>query len=378
MQICIRATGCQDFHVELGLDATVSDVKIAATAGCDIDPALMKVIHDGKVLKDDDALRACGVDGTQPLHVARSRAPAAHVLKTTTTEGDQQPGSNSSSSAALQVTLKGPNGSEATLEIVEGEPLSQMRGRAAALFGLSGDEIHLVLRGKLLKEDEVVATIVPRPVSGDVLHVARRAVQAPSTTATVAKASGPEVTANEVGTGAPMPNAFSTGALDFRTLLANVGDDGIPLNLAAMQALEQQLAAAARQPAPEQVPMEVRLPREVRAMGHQVRLLVAERQGVDVDSIEEDQELLDHIARTIAQARARGAPVPNPVSFVDQALSRAAQARALDARLDREAHGLDPELEDALMAAEQVTQAAARAPRRLGRGDDTAAGSRGQ
>merc|ERR1712066_1049052 len=118
----------------------------------------------------------------------------------------------------------------------------------------------------------------------------------------------------------------------------------------------------------EQLPLEVRLPREVRAMGQRVRFLVAERQGVDVNSIEEDQDLLDHIARTMAEARARGAPVPNPTVFVDRALARASQARALHARLEREASG-NPELEDALMQAEQVTAAAARAPRRLGRGD---------
>merc|ERR1719323_1277491 len=83
---------------------------------------------------------------------------------------------------------------------------------------------------------------------------------------------------------------------------------------------------------------------------------------------EEDPDLLAHISRTMAEARARGAPVPHAAQFVTHALERARQARALGRRLEREASGLQPELEDALAAAEQSAAAAARAPRRLGGG----------
>mmetsp|Transcript_65816 Transcript_65816/g.195871 ORF Transcript_65816/g.195871 Transcript_65816/m.195871 type:complete len:128 (-) Transcript_65816:157-540(-) len=117
-------------------------------------------------------------------------------------------------------------------------------------------------------------------------------------------------------------------------------------------------------------------------MEREVRRLVVQRQRADAarggvvapgqwrdapaEAEEEDPELLAHIARTMAEARARGAPVPRAAQFVDRALNRARDARALGARLEREASGLQPELEDALAAAEQTTAAAARAPRRLG------------
>lgn len=117
-------------------------------------------------------------------------------------------------------------------------------------------------------------------------------------------------------------------------------------------------------------------------MEREVRLLAAHRQRGDArdgraapgqwpdppeEAEGEDPELLAHIARTMAEARARGAPVPRAAQFVDRALDRARDARALGERLDREASGLQPELEDALAAAEQAAAAAARAPRRLGR-----------
>jgi hypothetical protein len=269
------------------------------------------------------------------------------------------------------VLLKGPNGAEQSLDVQSSESVSQMRVRAAALFSLSGEEIHLVVRGKILKDEDAVSSLA----MGDVLRIARRAVQASSSTTSAAVAPATDDRMSHGGTGAPMPNAFGTAPMDLQTLLAGAGNGGADLNPAALEALQRQLAAAARRQEAAQLPLEVRLPREVRLMGHQVRLRVAERQGVDPENIEEDPSLMDHIARTMAEARARGAPVPNIDFFVNHTLSRAEQARALNTRLNREADGLDPELEDALIAAEQVTAAAARAPRRLGGGGNSNAGS---
>lgn len=383
MQLRIRAAGCQDLDIEIGSDATVAEVKVAATAGCDIDPEAMKVIYRGKVLKDEMTLQACGVDGAQPLHVARGKAPPAEAGAAAASSAvamDTQPAADApSDSAAMRVIFKGPGGCEASLEVSRYEPLCQMRGRAAALFGLSGEEIHLVLRGKLLKDDDAAFTTC-NLAQGDVLRVAKRALPAAATGSASTAPGLQDAAAAAVAAGAagaPMPNAFGSGPVDLQTLhgptiggrmdlqtLLARGENFDPI---AMEAFQQQLAAAVRGPAQaQQVPVEVRLPREVRAMGLQVRRVVAERQGVDVDSIEEDQDLIDHIARTMAQARARGAPVPNLNYFVEHALNRGAQARALTTRLNREADGLDPELEDALMAAEQATAAAAVFPRRLG------------
>merc|ERR1712232_1063638 len=130
---------------------------------------------------------------------------------------------------------------------------------------------------------------------------------------------------------------------------------------------------------------QVRVDQEVRMMERHVRVIVRQRLRAGpggiarplgpTDFLEaeaegeesaEDPELLAEIARTMAEARARGAPVPNIQSFVERALSRAQQARVLAERLRREAGDMDPDLEDAVAAAESSVQAAARAPRRLG------------
>ena len=109
--------------------------------------------------------------------------------------------------------------------------------------------------------------------------------------------------------------------------------------------------------------MQARWAREAADMTRQVRGYL-ERSG------EMDEELLTEISsdisRTLAEARGRGAPVPNAAVFVDRAVARMRQAKARQERLDREASGIDPEIEEAFAAAEQSVSAAQRAPRRLG------------
>merc|ERR1712060_212969 len=88
--------------------------------------------------------------------------------------------------------------------------------------------------------------------------------------------------------------------------------------------------------------------------------------GTGEDEEEVDAETMADISRVLAEARARGAPVPNAAVFVDRAVQRRREALVTQARLDREASGMDPELEEAFLAAEQTARAAERAPRRLG------------
>merc|ERR1712151_768190 len=106
-------------------------------------------------------------------------------------------------------------------------------------------------------------------------------------------------------------------------------------------------------------------------MARQVAAYIAEerrRLGEETGEEEEevDAETIADISRTLAEARARGAPTPNAAVFVDRAVQRRREALTLLARMDREASGMDPELEAAFVAAQRASQAAAKAPRRLG------------
>jgi len=240
---------------------------------------------------------------------------------------------------------------------------------------------------------------------GETVRVARRAVQQaePSTPA----AMSDEAQDPTVHVGAPMPMAWG-------------GQGGLPtMDPAMMQMLSQAVGGAVAQTAPGENPaaqmdaqqvrrleqdlrammqqfqpaapargggggrddLRTELERQARNMERQVRWLLAQRRAANTeiatppvqpaqppeDDTDEDPELLAYITRTFAEARARGAPVPNARAFVDHALVRAQQRQELQARLDREASGLQPELEDALAAAEVSVAAAARWPRRLGR-----------
>ncbi|CAJ1348475.1 unnamed protein product [Effrenium voratum] len=132
---------------------------------------------------------------------------------------------------------------------------------------------------------------------------------------------------------------------------------GLPPAMA--EAVAAQARAAAATPAG---PMEnaeelrARWAREAAGMAQAVRAHL-EREG-----LEADEEVLADISQTLAEARSRGAPVPRAAVFAERAVARAAQRRARQRRMEREASGMDPEIEDAMAAAEQQ----ARRPRRLG------------
>lgn len=375
MRLRVRAAGFADFELDLEPSATVAEAKIEATAGCDVDPEAMRLIYRGRVLQDSRTLEACGVDGSEAVHVARGRAPAGGGSGLPPAAGSTGSVASSTGTAVLpagdqssvQVVVRGPGAVDASLDLRANESLAVVRGRAAALCGLEADHVHLVLRGRLLKDDQ--ATISDSCVaSGDVLRVARRAVQQATSSPATLTTTVPNATTVSGSMGSPMPMAWGTGPDSLQALLARQGGG---------EFVQGRLFPQQEVP----MPMEVRLGREVRAMEHQVRRLVEERrvgeagrggappgrqQEPAAQADEADPELLAHIARTMAEARARGAPVPRAAQFVDRALSRAHDARVLGERLDREASGMDPELEDALTAAEQSAAAAVRAPRRLG------------
>lgn len=364
----------------------------------------MRVIHKGRVLKDNDILEVCGVDGSEALYVAPGRASnsvgggGAKSTTATTASANATPMDKSDEAIAASVAaeapqhggefrvfVKGIGGLDATLEKLHPDtPLTEVWDRVATLCSLKADQIRLVHRGKLLCNDTGAKLSACGVAEGAVLHVARRAVQTASSTA-AAQSTGNNTAAPNDTAVAPMPMAWGSGPTTFSTLLANQRNDPAALDGALAQIFQQQMEAA-RPPAQAQpVPFEVRIGREIRAMERQVRFLVAERHREeaaiaanlrhgrppveqDQQQEEEDPELLDHIARTMAEARARGVPVPNPAFFVDRAIERARSMQALRARLDREAGDMQPELEDALAVAEQSAAEAARAPRRLGNG----------
>lgn len=417
LKVPLRAAGCPNFEVQLSQSATVAELKIAATAGFEMDPEVMKVIFKGKVLKDGDVLIDCGVDGRTPVMLARGARPAPATAVGTESAAAGYPEApapqpihalpGGSDGAVLRVTLKGPGGLETTVEAPSAEePLGAVRARAATLCGLEVDEVILMHRGKILKVDG--STLRSCSIAaGDVVRVAKRATQDPAAAAASTTAPVRAETFVPMGSAAPMPAAWgpaTLGGLLNADEIRRAAEAAAPflqgvdpeearqaaMELGAQLGGQRLRAQAAQAAAPAQVPWEVRIGREVRAMGHQVRLLAAQRrreealgprardiplQAEDLLDEEEDPELLDEIARTMAEARARGAPVPNPAFFVDRALNRARQARALGERLDREASGMDPELADALEAAERTTSAVARAPKRLGGGGSAPPGS---
>mmetsp|Transcript_14257 Transcript_14257/g.39339 ORF Transcript_14257/g.39339 Transcript_14257/m.39339 type:complete len:423 (+) Transcript_14257:88-1356(+) len=415
MRLGLRCAGCPDFEVELEPSATVADVKVAATAGCDIDPEAMRIIFRGKILKDDDAtLEASGVDGKEALHVARGKpsAKAAPLAEPSATGSAAAPTLVDAVAATsvndLSLNLKGPNGVEQVLHMRAAESVESVRRRAAEICGFQDTQIHVMHKGKILKDGVALSACGVK--SDDVLRVVPKAIQEPSASVQAA-ATAAEPSMSETG---PMPMAWDSG-IDLSALLGHAGQqeairiiEGLgmtgasPEQLAAAVAAGRQGGQARRQAPGAGIIREEareRLDREVRLMERQVRILVRQRlraggndleaqralaqaqfdeaQGVEEDA-EVDEELLGEIARTMAEARARGAPVPNAARFVDRALARAQQARVLQERLRREAGDIDPDLEDAVAAAERSVAAAARAPRRLGGGGDVYGGGGGR
>lgn len=393
LRLLVRVAGRADFGIEIEHAATVLEAKIACTVGCDLDPNEMRLVYKGKVLKDDATLDASGVDGKDALFVAKGPKPAqqagaAPEAAKAHPAAAAEAGSRCDGGGGLRLTIKGPGGLDATLMGISSDALVEMmRWRVSELCGLRPEETHVIHKARVLNDGVTLSAC--NVSDGDVLRVARRVTQADAIRpAATAEAAAPAAAADDYASG-PMPMAWVAG-----------GGDGMEATQRAMLAMagalpaqvEAAIHARARAPAPAQVGIIrdhalERLEEEVRRMQHLVRLVLRERQNpgaaarreplgpVEEDEHGEDPELLSDIARTMAEARSRGAPVPDVDRFVDRALQRARDARALQERLRREAGDMDPDLEDAVAAAEISSAAATRAPRKLGGGPPRSMGS---
>lgn len=403
-KVWMRAAGMPDFEVELELSGTALQAKIAATAGCDIDPQTMRLIYKGRVLKDDDILSTLGLKAGEALHIARgsSASPSATApspsisVSTSPAAGGVGPAAPS-----FRLVIKGPGGVEAELAGLSAkEPIARIRELASKKCGFKPEQVHLLHRARMLRDGSSLAEC--GVASGDVLRVARRQPQVTAQAAATSSTGQQEALAAEFGgaAGAPMPMAWGGGlalppGMEEQARMAAQAM-GVPLEeLLGGLPLQQVAAAAAAAPRPGQPPpgetaaeLQARFHREAQEMLDRVRAyLIRERAAAteepgrrgagaanppEQDLDENDPELLADIAGVLSEARSRGAPVPNAAVFVDRCVARRRQSRALQTRLDREASGMEPELEDALAAAEQTAAAAARMPRRLGRGPDAA------
>mmetsp|Transcript_64836 Transcript_64836/g.154796 ORF Transcript_64836/g.154796 Transcript_64836/m.154796 type:complete len:405 (+) Transcript_64836:66-1280(+) len=379
----VLVAGAPEFQVQLEQDATVADVKIAATSGCDIDPEIMRIIFKGKVLGDSDLLEASGVQNMDPLHIARGRPTSAAVAGSSAPAAAQSGAPPAQDASSLCICVRGIGGLDTSIQDLKpGDLVAKVRGLVAELCSMEAGAIHLIFKGRILKDTETLES--NSIVDGSVLRCAKRsAATSDSFPQADVGTSEATATAEEGMMGSAMPMAWDGNAAQQiqqlgQALFANMaGQQQPPAELQEVLqglagspegrlAAQQALAAIARQhAAPPQARNDyhARLEQEVRLMQREVRAMIEEQQGSD---LEVDEELLADVARTMAEARARGAPVPNASAFVERALARARQRREREARFAREASGLDPDLEDALADAEQRQAAEARWPRRLG------------
>ena len=330
-----------------------------------------QVIYKGKVLKDADNISDCGIQTGDTLHVAKGMGRTVAV---TSGESPSSGYSTAASAGKIELHFKGPGGLEVRSEFCETDTVERLRDFASSRLQADPEEVHLLHKGKILKDGASLRSCGLS--AGAVLRVARRHMdKEPSATADVEPLPAPEVA------GAPMPMAWGSSEGDLeqiRTMARALGLPLEPVEQILREVPPQQAMAAAMQemtrlrrgpPAGETAAaMQARWDREAADMARQVRAYLARREGEagEEEGDGEDEDLLADISRTLAEARARGAPVPNAAVFVDRAVARRRQARELHARMAREASGLDPEIEDAFLAAEQSLAAAARAPRRLG------------
>mmetsp|Transcript_43005 Transcript_43005/g.98825 ORF Transcript_43005/g.98825 Transcript_43005/m.98825 type:complete len:389 (-) Transcript_43005:57-1223(-) len=371
LRLCVAGN---QFEVEVDAAATTADVKIAATAGCDIDPDVMRIIFKGKVLGEESVLEACGIKSGDSLHIARGAAATGKAASASV-----EPAATFQLIARLGGVDKEIDG------LKPGDSVCRTRGLVAEQLEVQPDSIHLIYKGRILKDEETLESNDVK--GGSVLRVAKRAVstaegaqQATASAAQLAQADEP------MSSAMPMAWDGSVRGQQLQQIGQALFDAGgnQPQLLQAMQGLMQtggsqqqrqmleglvgnmqQMQAAQAQAAQREVRQDyhARLEREVRHMDREVRALIEEQQGADFVV---DNEMLAEISRPMAEARARGAPVPNPASFVEAGVTRVRQRREREARFAREANGLDPDVEDALADAEHSQAVAARMPRRLG------------
>mmetsp|Transcript_34711 Transcript_34711/g.88186 ORF Transcript_34711/g.88186 Transcript_34711/m.88186 type:complete len:172 (+) Transcript_34711:114-629(+) len=77
MQVHFKVAGVTSFDLELEPSTAVRDVKKLAKEFCDIEPEHMRLIYEGRVLKDADTLECYKVAGEAPVQVHFTAGHAA-------------------------------------------------------------------------------------------------------------------------------------------------------------------------------------------------------------------------------------------------------------------------------------------------------------
>merc|ERR1719276_246637 len=67
--VIFKVPGSPAFELELELTTAVRDVKKFAKELCNVEPEHMKLIYDGRVLKESDTLECYKTDGASPVMV---------------------------------------------------------------------------------------------------------------------------------------------------------------------------------------------------------------------------------------------------------------------------------------------------------------------
>eukprot|EP00932_Pfiesteria_piscicida_P017571 SRR837773.4450.p1 GENE.SRR837773.4450~~SRR837773.4450.p1 ORF type:complete len:179 (-),score=75.05 SRR837773.4450:120-599(-) len=77
--IMFKVAGLEAFELELELTTAVRDVKKLAKEVCNVEPEHMRLIYDGRVLKESDTLECYKVDAEIPIQVHYTAGHAAMV-----------------------------------------------------------------------------------------------------------------------------------------------------------------------------------------------------------------------------------------------------------------------------------------------------------
>uniref|UniRef100_A0A3Q7F029 Ubiquitin-like domain-containing protein n=1 Tax=Solanum lycopersicum TaxID=4081 RepID=A0A3Q7F029_SOLLC len=80
--INIRCVNDSKLSVQVSLDSTVGLFKSILSQPTDISAEEQKVIYNGRILKDDQTLKSCGLEADHTVHLIRGSAAAASASAT--------------------------------------------------------------------------------------------------------------------------------------------------------------------------------------------------------------------------------------------------------------------------------------------------------
>eukprot|EP00746_Dinoflagellata_sp_MGD_P028310 gnl/MRDRNA2_/MRDRNA2_166912_c0_seq1.p1 gnl/MRDRNA2_/MRDRNA2_166912_c0~~gnl/MRDRNA2_/MRDRNA2_166912_c0_seq1.p1 ORF type:complete len:622 (-),score=126.82 gnl/MRDRNA2_/MRDRNA2_166912_c0_seq1:193-2058(-) len=176
MKLEVRVAGGNQFEVDLDSSCTIADAKVTFQSGCGVDSESMRVILSGRILKDDSTLESCGIDGTQPIHIARGRPQSASSQgPAPNLDGN---GAKHSNDNKFGVLVRGPSGAYET-KLSFDEQLDSIRGNLAKHFGLNAEQALLLHKGRILRDrnNQMRSLAACGVAEGDTLHIVQSAVQ---------------------------------------------------------------------------------------------------------------------------------------------------------------------------------------------------------